>query len=60
VLSQSSGVAVRSFSLTRPLTIVWALLVLACSTLAQNVTTQHNDLGRTGAYTTETVLTLPM
>ena len=57
MLSQSSGVAVRSFSLTRSLTIVWALLVLACSTLAQNVTTQHNDLGRTGAYTTETVLT---
>ncbi len=35
---------------------VTALLVFAGSTQAQNVTTQHNDIARTGAYTTETVL----
>src|SRR6202035_3146208 len=28
-----------------------------CTMRAQNVTTQHNDIARTGAYTTETVLT---
>jgi Chitobiase/beta-hexosaminidase C-terminal domain/Legume lectin domain/Fn3 associated len=33
------------------------LLLLASSTAAQNVTTQHNDIARTGAYTTETALT---
>src|SRR5260370_12542934 len=33
------------------------LLLLASSTAAQNVTTQHNDIARTGAYTTKTVLT---
>ncbi len=32
-------------------------LLLASGTAAQNVTTQHNDIARTGAYTTETVLT---
>ncbi len=35
---------------------VTALLVFAGSTQAQNVTTQHNDIARTGAYTTEAVL----
>jgi hypothetical protein len=36
---------------------VATLLLLACSTQAQNVTTQHNDIARTGSYTTETILT---
>jgi len=36
---------------------VATLLVLAGNAQAQNVTTQHNDIARTGAYTTETVLT---
>jgi Chitobiase/beta-hexosaminidase C-terminal domain/Legume lectin domain/Fn3 associated len=31
--------------------------LLASGTAAQNVTTQHNDIARTGAYTSETVLT---
>jgi len=34
-----------------------ALLLFALSTQAQNVTTQHNDNARTGAYTTEAILT---
>ena len=34
-----------------------ALLLLASVTLAQNVTTQHNDISRTGANTNETILT---
>jgi hypothetical protein len=33
------------------------LLLLATSTGAQNVTTQHNDISRTGANTSETTLT---
>ena len=33
------------------------LLLSASRTWAQNVTTQHNDAARTGAYTTETALT---
>ena len=36
---------------------VGTLLAFAGSTQAQNVTTQHNDIARTGAYTTETLLT---
>jgi Chitobiase/beta-hexosaminidase C-terminal domain len=56
VLIESSGVPVRLFSLIRSLTVL-TLLVLACSTRAQNVLTQHNDIGRTGGYTTETILT---
>jgi len=36
---------------------VAALLLVAGSTQAQNVTTQHNEIARTGSYTTETVLT---
>src|SRR5258706_10596641 len=53
---ESSGRGVRPFSLIHTLTIL-SLLVFASSTPAQNVTTQHNDIARTGAYTTETVLT---
>jgi hypothetical protein len=33
------------------------MFLFASGTAAQNVTTQHNDIARTGAYTTETVLT---
>jgi hypothetical protein len=53
VLIETSGRCVRPFSVVGLLTI---LFIFACSTMAQNVTTQHNDIGRTGAYTTETVL----
>ena len=56
MLIESSGGPVRLFSLIRSLTIVM-LLVLACSARAQNVTTQHNDIARTGSNTAETVLT---
>jgi hypothetical protein len=35
---------------------VFFLLISPNNLLAQNVTTQHNDIARTGAYTTETVL----
>ena len=56
MLIESSGGSVRLFSLIRLLTILM-LLVLACSARAQNVTTQHNDIARTGSNTAETVLT---
>ena len=54
---ESSGGVVRPFSLIRSSAIFFVLLAFVYSTRAQNVTTQHNDIGRTGAYTTETVLT---
>src|SRR5258706_501978 len=57
VSMQSSGGVVRRFSLTRSGIIFWTVLVSACSTAAQNVTTQHNDIARTGSDTAETLLT---
>jgi Legume lectin domain/Chitobiase/beta-hexosaminidase C-terminal domain/Fn3 associated len=44
----------------RPTLLLGAAVTLslfARGALAQNVTTQHNDISRTGAYTTETILT---
>jgi len=38
-------------------TLVGFLLLCVSTTLAQNVTTQHNDISRTGANTNETILT---
>jgi len=39
------------------LSAIGTLLVFACSAQAQNVTTQHNDIARTGANNSETILT---
>jgi Legume lectin domain/Fn3 associated/Chitobiase/beta-hexosaminidase C-terminal domain len=39
------------------LRLLASLLLCASTTLAQNVTTQHNDISRTGANTNETILT---
>jgi hypothetical protein len=39
------------------LCLLVALLLYASPALAQNVTTQHNDISRTGANTSETILT---
>jgi hypothetical protein len=47
----------REVRLSLILRSLTALLLFASGTAAQNVTTQHNDIARTGAYTTETVLT---
>ena len=58
MLIESSGRCVRSsLLLLRFLNAAVVLFAFACSLRAQNVTTQHNDIARTGGYTTETVLT---
>jgi len=54
VFADNASREVRLSLILRSLTI---LFFFACTTPAQNVTTQHNDIARTGAYTTETVLT---
>jgi Chitobiase/beta-hexosaminidase C-terminal domain/Legume lectin domain/Fn3 associated len=44
------------FSIARSRMILMMTFLFASAAAAQNVTTQHNDIGRTGEYTTETVL----
>ena len=44
------------FGMVVRITLWLCPLLAAASTMGQNVTTQHNDIGRTGSNTTETVL----
>jgi Legume lectin domain/Chitobiase/beta-hexosaminidase C-terminal domain/Fn3 associated len=54
VFAENARREVHLSSIFRPLAL---LLLFASSAPAQNVTTQHNDVARTGAYNIETVLT---